>query len=107
MDKVYPCAIKYLFSFGCVCEFLGRVRLCNLMECSPPGSSIQGILQARVLEWVSISFSPLACFICHEKTLEGFKQANDLIRFMTLKGQSEDNFRFGTFYKMIPRKVSV
>ena len=93
MDKVYPCAIKYLFSFGCVCEFLGRLRLCNLMECSPPGSSIQGILQARVLEWVSISFSPLACFICHEKTLEGFKQANDLIRFMTLKGQSEDNFQ--------------
>ena len=35
--------------------------------------------------------------------LEGFKQRNDLIRFMTLKGQSEDNFRFGTFYQMIPR----
>ena len=58
-------------------------------------------------EWVSISFSPLACFKYNEKTLEGFKQANDLIRFMTLKGLSEDNFRFGTFYKMIPRKVSV
>ena len=27
------------------------------MDCSPPGSSIQGILQKRVLEWVAISFS--------------------------------------------------
>ena len=27
------------------------------MDCSPPGSSVQGILQARTLEWVAISFS--------------------------------------------------
>ena len=27
------------------------------MDCSLPGSSLQGILQARVLEWVAISFS--------------------------------------------------
>jgi len=27
------------------------------MDCSPPGSSLHGILQARVLEWVAISFS--------------------------------------------------
>ena len=27
------------------------------MDCSPPGSSIHGILQARILEWVAISFS--------------------------------------------------
>ena len=27
------------------------------MDCSPPGSSIYGILQARILEWVAISFS--------------------------------------------------
>ena len=31
--------------------------LCNPMDCSPPGSSIHGIFQARVLEWVAISFS--------------------------------------------------
>ena len=31
--------------------------LCNLMDCSPPGSSIHGIFQARVLGWVTISFS--------------------------------------------------
>ena len=26
-------------------------------DCSPPGSSVHGILQARILEWVAISFS--------------------------------------------------
>ena len=31
--------------------------LCNPMDCSPPGSSVHGILQARILECVAISFS--------------------------------------------------
>ena len=31
--------------------------LCNPVDCSPPGSSVHGISQARVLEWVAISFS--------------------------------------------------
>ena len=29
---------------------------CSPMDCSPPGSSVHGILQARILEWVAISF---------------------------------------------------
>ena len=32
-------------------------RLCDLMNCSLPGSSVHGILQARILEWVAIPFS--------------------------------------------------
>ena len=31
--------------------------LCHPMDCSPPGSCVHGILQARMLEWVAISFS--------------------------------------------------
>ena len=31
--------------------------LCDPMDCSPPGSSIHGIFQARIWEWVAISFS--------------------------------------------------
>ena len=31
--------------------------LCDPLDCSPPGSSIHGIFQARILEWVAISFS--------------------------------------------------
>ena len=33
------------------------LTLCNPVDCNPPGSSVQGILQARILEWVGISFS--------------------------------------------------
>ena len=30
---------------------------CDPMDCSSPSSSVHGILQARILEWVAISFS--------------------------------------------------
>ena len=33
------------------------LTLCDPMDCSLPGSSVHGILQARVLEWVAIAFS--------------------------------------------------
>ena len=33
------------------------LTLCDPVDCSPPGSSTYGILQARILEWVAISFT--------------------------------------------------
>ena len=39
-----------------VCALL-CLTLCGPMNCSPPGSSVPGISQARILEWVAISFS--------------------------------------------------
>ena len=33
------------------------LTLCNPMDCSPPGSSVHGTLQARMLEWAAISYS--------------------------------------------------
>ena len=33
------------------------LTLCDPMDCSPPGSFVCGILQARILEWVAIPFS--------------------------------------------------
>ena len=36
---------------------LSHVRLCDPVDCSQPGSSVHGILQARILERVAISFS--------------------------------------------------
>ena len=33
------------------------LTLCDHMDCSPPGSSVHGILQARILEWVATLFS--------------------------------------------------
>ena len=41
----------------CVLIAQSYPTLCNPIDCSPPGPSIHGILQARTLEWVAISFS--------------------------------------------------
>ena len=35
---------------------------CDPIDGSPPGSSMPGILQARILEWVAISFSVIAYY---------------------------------------------
>ena len=47
-SKMYISAAKSLQSF---------VTLCDPIDGSPPGSPVPGILQARTLEWVAISFS--------------------------------------------------
>ena len=42
----------------CVCLASQSCRtLCGPMDCSPPGFSVHGIFQARILQWVAISFS--------------------------------------------------
>ena len=42
-----------------ICCLIAKLcpTLCYVMDCSPPGSSVCGISQARILEWVAISFS--------------------------------------------------
>ena len=40
-----------------------RLTFCNPMDCSPPGSSVHGILQTRILEWVALPF-------CNRSSLE-------------------------------------
>ena len=42
---------------NCCCVLLLRpVRLCDPIDCSPPDSSFHGIVHARILEWVAISY---------------------------------------------------
>ena len=41
----------------CCCCAQSYLTLCDPMDCSPPGSSVRGILQARILEWIVFSFS--------------------------------------------------
>ena len=38
-------------------SYFSRVRLCDPIDGSPPGSPIHGIFQARLLEWGAIAFS--------------------------------------------------
>ena len=50
--------------------------LSDPMDCSPPGSSIHGIFQARVMEWGAIVFSAL--------TPEGSSKASELWRVLVV-----------------------
>ena len=62
-----------LYSLVCVSAQLCLI-FCDPLDCSPPGFSVHGILQARILEWVAISFSrrssrprdltPISCISC-------------------------------------------
>ena len=65
---LYPYMIVYLLTWlyhglsrclsvcGCVCA-QPCLTPCDPMDCSPPGASVHGIFQARMLQWVSISIS--------------------------------------------------
>ena len=53
-----------MYTHVCVCvSHLVMSTLCDPMDCNPPGSSVHGILQARLLEWVAISFSNVYTYI--------------------------------------------
>ena len=60
--RIFHCT-KHLYSYLCVCVHALCcslcVILCDPMDYSLPGSSVHGIFQARILEWVAISFSNL------------------------------------------------
>ena len=45
--------------FYCACVLVTQscLTLCDTMHCSPPGCSVHGVFQARVLEWVASAFS--------------------------------------------------
>ena len=58
--QVFPVSLHHLPSQVCL-SLCPVTRLCptlfNPMNCSPPGSSVHGILQTRILEWDAIFFS--------------------------------------------------
>ena len=47
---VYACMLMCMLNQSCS-------TLCDPVDCSPPGSSVHGVFQARMLEWVVISSS--------------------------------------------------
>ena len=49
--------IHYMYTRVCVCVLNCVQFVFNPMDCSPVGSSVHGISQARILTWVAISFS--------------------------------------------------
>ena len=81
-----------------VVQMLSRVWLCDPTDCSPKGSSVHGIFQARILEWV-VSFSRgssqprdrtcIACVFCigrqiiyHWATREAFSENSETLKWL-------------------------
>ena len=54
--KPHVCVCMYVYRW-CAKSLQSCLTLCGLMDCSPPGSSVPGILQARILEQLAIPFS--------------------------------------------------
>ena len=52
----HPAYLTYMQGVVCVCA-QSCMTLCNPKDCSPPGSSVHGIFQAIIPEWVVISSS--------------------------------------------------
>ena len=55
--KNYNQKLKLLLPAAAAKSFQSCPTLCDPIDGSPPGSPVPGIIQARVLEWVAISFS--------------------------------------------------
>ena len=55
--------INYTYAAAATKSLQSCPTLCDPIDGSPPGSSIPGILQARILEWVAISFSKIIFII--------------------------------------------
>ena len=55
LNQTFP---SWILKFGIIYVYAQScLTLCNPMDCSPLGSSVHEILQARILEWVAILFS--------------------------------------------------
>ena len=70
--------------------------LSDPMDCSPPGSSVQGIFQARVLEWVAIAFSDVHV---RRSLFEGGEPSNVWLLFLKYS-----SYRKGRILFPIPLK---
>ena len=74
---IYLCIYVHIHNSFCCCCSVGMScpTLCNPMDCSPLGSSVHGISQARILEWVAMPFS------------RGFSWPRDQTRVSCLPGR--------------------
>ena len=54
--KPHMCVCMDIYRYACMCAKSLQLCLilCGLINCNPPGSSVHGILQARILEWVGL-----------------------------------------------------
>ena len=77
--------------------------LCDPIDGSPSGSSVPGILQARILEWVAISFSN-ACM--HAKSLQSCLTLLHKSRLFFISHFSVKFDKVDVFLSLVPRKTA-
>ena len=91
------------------------LNLSNPMDCSPPGSSVHGIFQARVLEWGAIAFSEnyvyvsINMYLCTESYLKVIYQNayHDNSPAAAAKSLQSCPTLLDTFKKKIPLETKV
>ena len=69
--------------------------LCDPMDCSLPGSSVHGILQARILEWVAFPFS-------RESSQPGIEPRSPALRADSLPAEPQINFCLSRLSSRLP-----
>ena len=88
----FPALLKvgtFLTSSMLVPEFCPT--LCNPMDCNPLGSSVHGIIQARILEWVAISFSRGSSWKIQESNLDpGIKPRSPALQVDSLPSEPQE-----------------
>ena len=86
MEEVVVSPVRTLFftvMFGPVCPYAQLCpTLCDPMDCSPPGSSVHEIIQARILEWVAI-FSSRGSFLPRDRNFVSCISSVSTGRFFT------------------------
>ena len=75
--------------------------LCDLVDCSPSGSCVHEIFQARILEWVAISFSRGSSWP-RDQTL-GLLHSRQILNRLNYKGSPEDYK--GTWNSTLLKKI--
>ena len=72
MHVVAYCRISFLFAAAAAKSLQSCPTLCDPRDNRPPGSAVPGILQARTLEWVAISFLFMTMYIsCFAPCIDG------------------------------------
>ena len=80
------------------------LTLCNPMDCSPPGSSVHGILQARTLEWGSLSL--LKGIFPTQRSSTGLLHCRRILYCLGLQGSSDSTPRTQIQYARCSEEVA-
>ena len=86
---MFPMTITRVSHSVCLCESHTLI-LCDPMDCSLPGSSVHGILQARVLEGVAIPFSRRSSFLTQGSNLD-LPHCRQILYHLSHQGSPDNN----------------